>query len=162
MRTTLARPLTTLARPLTTLAWVCLPVLLVRGSGGNDCPSLSGRFVDRNGWMYDMVRVNDFVTIESLNASASGWHSASGVVSPKPLFCPGGGATLQPACHNTSVQFDDGRSASALWDCHRRQLLSWSNKASEWFQPDPSITKVQVLDRLNHGEHRVHDAARRV
>jgi hypothetical protein len=59
-------------------------------------------------------------------------------------MCPGGGATLSPACHKVSVRFD-GKEATALWDCHRQQLIQWSNGVSDWFVQDRSVSKVHVV-----------------
>jgi hypothetical protein len=60
------------------------------------------------------------------------------------MMCPGGGATLSPACHQIHANFN-GTEATVLWDCHRQQLLSWSNGAPDWIAPDPSVSKVHIV-----------------
>ena len=60
-------------------------------------------------------------------------------------MCPGGGATLASACHRLSVAFSSPGATTATWDCHRQQVLQWSNGAGDWYVPDASVDKVHIV-----------------
>lgn len=110
------------------------------------CNLAGNMFVDEQGYYYAIDQGSGTtVVIHALNSSSVGWVRATGTIDAKPMFCPGGGATLQPACHTVSVRFDHGGTVTGLWDCHRGQLLQWSNKAGTWFIPDDTVKNVHIV-----------------